>query len=148
MQKLLKTVPIFKKLNDSELDKLFEIAEPAGFEKEDVLITENEHSDTLYIIVEGYARVATVKDGEEEPVSLLRQGDSIGEVTFIDDAMPSASVIAQEKLKVLAFPHDRLKKFMEDEPVIASKILWALASTLCRKIRETTNSLSLARELI
>ncbi len=148
MQNLIKNVPIFNKLSDEELDSLFNIAEPIRIRKDEVIINENGDCRHLFVIIEGYVRVVSMREGGEQLLALLESGDSLGEFSFIDGEKPSASAIAQEDCKVLAFSHDELRAFLEKNPECARKIYLSLAETLCRKVRNTTLSLTLAKELL
>ncbi len=148
MLTLIRNVALFSRLSEEELELLFNIAEPVRIRKNEVIINENQPCDYLYIIIEGYVRVVCMKDGSEQLLTLLEKGDSLGEVSFIDCEMPSASAIAQEDCKVLAFSHKELYQFLIDNPQCAGKVYQSLAETLCRKVRKTTRSLTLAKDLL
>ena len=148
MQVLIRNVALFSKLNDEELDELFSIAEPMRIRKDEIIIAEDHECEYLYIIIEGYVRVVCRKEGGEQLLTLLEKGDSLGEISFIDREMPSASAIAQEDCKVLAFSHKELSRFLHYNQEVAGKVYLSLAETLCRKVRKTTRSLTLAKDLL
>ncbi len=143
---IVKEVALFRGLNAEQIKTLSEIASVRNFKKNEYLISETEKCENLFIIAKGYARVATHTKEGEEPFSLLQRGDFLGEVSLIDGRLPSASVIAQQDLKVIAIAHSDLKELMKRDNSIATAILWELAQILCLKVRKTTLSLSVARQ--
>ena len=143
---IVKEVSLFRGLNSEQIDMLSEIASEKSYRKNEFLINETEKCENLFIITKGYARVATHTKEGEEPFSLLQRGDFLGEVSLIDERLPSASVICQQNLKVIMIPHADLKSLMKKDSSIAASILWELAQILCQKIRKTTLSLSVARQ--
>ncbi len=146
MLDIIREVSIFKGLSETQLRLIEKIAVEKDYKKNDFIIKEQEKCEYLFIIVRGYARVVMHTSEGEEPFSLLQRGDFLGEVSLVDGRLPSASVIAQQNLKVLAISHDDLKFLMDNDNAIATKILWGLADILCLKVRKTTLSLSVARQ--
>jgi len=67
----------------------------AGGEVGNVIVGEGEDADAFYVLVSGTARVVKqAGTAEEGPLSLLRRGDSFGEMGLLDESTRVATVRA------------------------------------------------------
>ena len=137
---LLSKVSFLRELTPDELDRVLAIARVVRYGKDAVLFKEGDPGAALYIVVDGSVRVSKVVPGaRDEAVAFMERGGCFGEMALIDEFPRSADAIAQTDCRVLFFDKDVLLDLLQEDPVIARKILWAFCRTLSMRLRETTD---------
>jgi CRP-like cAMP-binding protein len=115
------------------------------------LIREGEKvgNDFVMLILSGDVRVESRAPGLAEPViiTVMREGDLIGEFGLINDTARSATCIAATELAVAVMTRTAMSKLLKDEPVVAAHFLLALTSRLANRLIETTGKLKLFVQL-
>jgi CRP/FNR family transcriptional regulator, cyclic AMP receptor protein len=145
MREFLKSTYLFSELDDHELDRVASRLKRGGFPAGDRIIQENEPADRCHMILSGTVRVSSSFSGKEDFFTILNPGDHFGEISLIDGMAPSATVVAEESAETLSISHDDLRSFLETDPRLASKLLMAMLKALCRRLRETDQSLAFTR---
>lgn len=102
------------------------------------IITEGQRSGSLFILLEGQLRVEDAKIGT---IATLGTGEIVGEMSYVDDAPPSASVIADGDGLVLELTHDSLDQRMETDPGFGMRFYRALSFFLADRLRGTVRRL-------
>ena len=109
----LRNVPLFSGMPPSELSHLAGIAEEYVYSAGETIITEGDHGDSLYLIVEGNVRVHR---GDTSLAELAPQ-DYFGEMSILDGEPRSASVTANTDCLLLCISqadfHDILSRHFE-----------------------------------
>ena len=88
---------LLNELNEEDVDWIFR----TGFERHvtanTVVVREGEPLAYLYIVLEGLfgVRVASIPDSE---IGRVGPGEIIGEISFLENILPSASVVAIEDI--------------------------------------------------
>ena len=109
----LKAFQLFQNLEADDLALLLERHLCSSIAEEQVLVQENDWGETLYLILEGMAKVRCFSpDGEEVVLSLLGPGDVFGEMTLLDEEPRSADVIALIPLRLAKFPGAVFRRLM------------------------------------
>lgn len=140
---LLKRVPIFSLLNDSELEKIRDLCVTQHYEKDRIILIEEESGNTLFIIQRGRVKVSRISDdGREVILSILHPGDFFGELSLIDGKARSASVTAIEDSEIFLLRRGDFLGLLQDYPKIAISLLKELAARI-RKSDTQIKSLSL-----
>ncbi len=140
---VLKKIPLFSTLKEEELEAISKVSVNRTFNKDQIILLENEDGDTLFIIIDGKVKVtAFSENGKEVILSILYENDFFGDMSLLDGKPRSASVVAIEDSHVRMIRRPEFKKLIEDHPGIALKLLEALASRL-RKADERIESLAL-----
>lgn len=152
IQEFLKTVPLFRELDDDELAQVLMAGLVRRHPEGTVILTESAPGGQLQVILEGQVRISKVIPGVgEEALTILQPGDFFGEVEFFDKAPASAHAIAHSDCEVLAVPHREVMALMGSRPALAAKFLWAFSRTLATRLRETNQRmaslLALTRDL-
>ena len=90
---MLKNIPLFSCLSESDLADIEKVAVKKTFPKNTILLSEGDSTDALYVICEGRVKV-TIDDneGKEIILSMLGTGEYFGEMALLDDEPRSASV--------------------------------------------------------
>lgn len=104
---------------------------------------EGERDGTLFIVVEGTARV--VKEdgsGGHQVLASLGPGHTLGEMALVDGSPRSATVVAADDLLLLALSRAGLDRLCEERPKLAVKVLRKLAVFLSQRLRQTSGALA------
>jgi CRP-like cAMP-binding protein len=104
------------------------------------LIREGEATDALYIVLEGSLAVSVDALGGDE-IAKLRQGEVVGEMSFVDSRPPSATVRASEDSVVWSIPRSQLTAKLLQDVGFASHFYHAIAVFLSDRLRETVSRL-------
>jgi CRP-like cAMP-binding protein len=124
----LSTVPLFANLNARQLKKVARTATEDHYEAGDVIVREGGQTETLFVIVEGTAKV--IRKGRT--VARRSAGEFFGEISMIDARPRVASVVADTPMRCLVLYHDGLRKLVIDDPQMA----WCLLTTLAGRVRD------------
>jgi CRP/FNR family transcriptional regulator, cyclic AMP receptor protein len=143
IQEFLKTVPLFRDLDDDELLQVLMVGlvrrHPAGAS----ILVEGQSGGELIVIHEGQVRISKVVPGVgEEALTILQPGDFFGELEFLDGSPSSAHAVAHTDCELLSIPHAEVKALMAQRPTLAAKFLWAFARRLSARLRETNQRLA------
>ena len=76
-------------------------------------------------------------------VATLEAGAHFGEMGLVDEAPRSATVRAASTTDLLRLSRDALWTLMRKEPELGTKFSWALAQSLCQRLRHTNESFAL-----
>jgi len=126
---ILKSVDLFAQVPDEELAEIAPFLEAIYLDPDEVIITEGEVGDELYIVVSGEVKV--VKGGTE--LTRLGERTVFGELAALDPEPRSASVIATMSTQVLALSNEHLLSLFEANVEISSGVI----ATLIRRLRDS-----------
>ncbi|HEX9973003.1 MAG TPA: Crp/Fnr family transcriptional regulator, partial [bacterium] len=113
------------------------------YEKDRIILIEEESGNTLFIIQRGRVKVSRISDdGREVILSILHLGDFFGELSLIDGKARSASVTAIEDSEIFLLRRGDFLGLLEDYPQISISLLKELAARI-RKSDTQIKSLSL-----
>ena len=137
---LLRSVPLFAELDETELSRIASVAVPRGFPEGTRVFHEGDHSDACYVVKSGTFRVTREHpDGRAITLATLEAGDIVGELAMLDGEVRSASV---ETLggdgELLALPAADMLSLLERNPEITVKI----AAALTRRLRAANERIS------
>jgi CRP-like cAMP-binding protein len=102
------------------------------FKKGDVLVQRNKKSNGVYLLLKGTARVQIPS---QATVRAIGPGEICGEMSFLEDAAASASVIAEEDVDVYHLDRPALENLFELFPHLASRFYHSLATNLSKRLR-------------
>src|ERR1700741_791830 len=92
---LLKTVSIFKDLDDEEIGQVADVCKEEKFNSGEYIFKEGEHGNRLYLIVEGEVRISRDVPGSgEEALAVLKPGALFGEMAVFDRSDRSTHAIS------------------------------------------------------
>lgn len=109
----LRRVPLLSSLNDQQIEALAAGSTRRNFPKGRTIVSEGEPSQSLYILLSGRAKVQrSDSEGKEVILAVLGSGDFFGEMSLIDDAPRSASVITLESCDFMSIAKDSFKAML------------------------------------
>ena len=134
---MLKNIPLFSCLTDSELTAIEKVAVKKTFPKNTILLSEGDSTDALYVICEGKVKV-TIDDneGKELILSILGTGEYFGEMSLLDDEPRSASVTTKETTQLLIISKNDFMGFFSSNPIALN-----LLKDLIKRLREANKKI-------
>jgi CRP-like cAMP-binding protein len=127
-----KKVPIFSFLSDDDIKKIVDMTGHNSYKKGDMLFSEGEKSDTLFIINEGGVKLSKLtKDGKEQIVHIFTSGDFFGELSlFSSNETYNFDVYAISDLKVCTLTKRDMDEILMNNPEISLKLLQVITKRL------------------
>lgn len=139
VQDRLRTAPLFAALDDDAASALRSSMVDQRLAKGDVLFSEGEPGEKLYILESGKIKLShTSGDGRESIIAVLGAGEMLGELSLFDPGPRTATAIAVTNTKVLSMSHEALLPWLVGRPDLAVALLAALA----RRLRRTNEALA------
>ncbi len=121
---VLKKLEFFSFFNEEELKAISEILTEVDFLAGKEVFDEGAEGHTLFIIKSGEVKI-TKKDpeGREQVLTLLKEGEIFGEMSFLDGRPHSASVVAVHSTRILKLEKVDFDAFLEIHPKAGYKIM-------------------------
>ncbi len=128
---ILSEVALFRDLHSEQLSKLAARLHQRTFPSGATVIIAEERGESVYVILEGTAKVyVTHTDGTEVILAILGPGEIVGEMSVADSLGRSASVLTLEDSTLLWMDHYAFLSSMEDMPTIARNLVGILSRRL------------------
>jgi len=138
-EELLAHTEFFADASPSVLTDLLQHATEVTVRRNDVLFTEGDSPDSLYVVLRGrIAMVNTSVDGRESVLALMDRGDLFGEMGMLDDRPRSATARALEPSALLRIPYAPVVTVLESSP----SLLWGVVRLLAGRIRNMDEALA------
>jgi CRP-like cAMP-binding protein len=140
---LLRQVSIFKGLDDDHIGKLSASLRPLDFQKDALIVSQDDTGEALYIIERGRVKVVLYgESGREMILTMFRPGDFFGEMSLLDGQPRSANVLCMEDARLLVLSRDDFLRHLREAPAVAANILAEMSRRL-RKADEIIGNLAL-----
>ena len=141
---LLESVPIFSDLSKSDLTKIAERMTHRKFNKNQMILLEDDFGQTFFVIAKGSVKITRLSDdGREVILAMLGEADFFGEMSLLDGDGRSANVVSLEASEVLTLARNEFLDILEQYPKISICLLEELTHRL-RKSDQQIESLSLS----
>lgn len=133
----LNAAQLFTAGGPAELAALSAAAFPRRLSRGQVLFTEGERSEHLYVVVRGRLKVLVRSShGDELLLAVVGPGESVGELSILDGRPRSATAEALDDVELLAVPAAIVREVLEASPALA--VAWA--QDLALTVRRLTGS--------
>ncbi|KXK32346.1 MAG: transcriptional regulator of Crp/Fnr family protein [Candidatus Brocadia sinica] len=134
----LKNVPLFSSFSDKQLDMLSKVGIIKSLRKDCTIVYQNGPGDSFYIVLSGRVKVTILNEnGKEIVLSILQAGDFFGELSLLDNAPRSASVIAVEDTSLFLLTRNRFCQLITDHTDIVKIIL----REICIRLRNANGKI-------
>ncbi|ALI24354.1 cAMP-binding protein [Mycolicibacterium fortuitum] len=139
MNEVLARAGIFQGVSPDAVAALVRQLEPVTFRRTEVVFSEGEPGDTLYIITAGKVKIGRKSvDGRDSLITLMGPSDMFGELAIFDPGPRTSTVTALTEVKAVMMSRSVLRSWIADRPEIAEQLLRVLA----RRLRRTNDNLS------
>ena len=124
-------VPIFENLDCNELEEIVEEIEHKTFDKGAMIFSEGSEANTLFFINEGKIKLYKYnKDGKEQILHILTNGDFFGELDLIKSSTYKFNAKAMDNAKICTLKKSEVKNIIMKKPEIAIKLLESVGERL------------------
>ncbi len=105
---------------------------PVGrtFGNHEIIVSEGEPGDSMYVIQTGKAEVVKKANGGERKLSTLKAGDFFGEMAIFEDEVRSATVRAVGETHVVEVDRKTVERRIRENPGLAVRMLKTMSSRL------------------
>lgn len=135
-----KAVVILGELSDRDIDWMVVNGSKKSIPTDTILINEGQPLDALYIVVDGTLKVYVAAVGNRE-IGIITSGEVLGEMSFVDGRLPSATVRAMEDSLVLSIPRQKLTEKLEQDVLFSLRFYRAITKFLSSRLRGTVTRL-------
>lgn len=129
----LKNVPIFSELNDDTLIKLSQLGTLKSYEKDSIILSEQDAGSALFVMVSGKVKVARVSNDDKNKeviLTLLNPSDFFGEMALLDGLARSATVTSIEDSQVFIIQRNDFLNLIQQHPEVSIALLQELTQRL------------------
>ena len=133
---ILRKILLFRKLSDSDLNKITSIGKFKKYRQDETIFSENASGNALYIVLSGIVKIFAQTGVKRKTLAYLKPGEFFGEMSVLDGRPRVAQVISETPTRCLALASWDLEAVIRQEPAVAISILRALAARL-RDVTET-----------
>ena len=137
MYEVIKTVQLFRNLNDFEIEKFMGITENLRLEAGAFIFKKGANADTVYVVVEGSVKI-TKPGSKDDVISIIKRGEYFGEMGLLDDSPRSTDAHVETDCKLLTVNRANLLALMEADHDFGYKFMHNMAKTLAVRLRTTT----------
>jgi CRP-like cAMP-binding protein len=138
---VLRSIPIFAKIEPAKLKLLAFTSERLEFMGGDELCHQGDLGDAAYIILDGQADVLVDTPDGALKVAEVGKNDIIGEIAILCDVPRTATVTANTDLATLKISKDNFFQLLGQFPQIGIEVMHELAS----RLHHTTQALTAAK---
>lgn len=119
-----KKVSLFATFSESELSEVLCLIERKQYHKGDVIFTEGDVCDRLLIINRGSFKVfSTSKEGKEQILYVLGDGEFLGDLNLLKKDTYSFSALALEETHLCTIKKDDFDQLIKNHPSLFARVL-------------------------
>lgn len=137
----MKEFNLFQHVTLDSIQSIANEAEYLELDENELLFTEGSVGSDIFLIISGAISILNSVPGGESPelkeLHVLREGEVLGELSYIDNAPRSAGAKAKEKSILLQIPAEALDSLCEEKPILGYRLMKNLATIITERIRTT-----------
>jgi signal transduction histidine kinase len=130
---ILRRVPLFAELSEEDLSWITGGSEPVELAAGELLASEGEPGDALFVIVSGELQVVKRSRTTDVPIAVLGPGEIVGEMAIFEAQPRMASVRAASSARVVRIPRDEILELLRTRPSATLSML----RTVMGRLRST-----------
>tara|TARA_B100001094_G_scaffold309847_1_gene343900 strand:- start:48 stop:575 length:528 start_codon:yes stop_codon:yes gene_type:complete len=137
---------MFRAMSDVELQAALDRMTLKKLDSGQALYEKDETGDSMVVVLDGILRVE-IDDpsGKPRAIATIQIGESVGEMSVIDPAPRSASVVAASDVVLLELSRDDLEDLRRHTPSVSSQIVSSIIVDLTKRLRKVNERIE--REL-
>ncbi|WP_432402719.1 Crp/Fnr family transcriptional regulator [Wukongibacter sp. M2B1] len=126
-------VTIFSNLSQHDLIEIISMTGHEGYKKGETIFFEGKEANTLYLINKGKIKLFKyTKDGREQILDILSEGDFFGELNLFKEGQYSFNAKAVTPTKLCTLTKENMREIILKRPEIAIKILEVVGDRLSK----------------
>lgn len=131
---VISSIPFFSSLTPEQVEQVEKLFRKKNYEKEQIVLYEEDTSNYMYLIYSGKVRVVKMNDeGKEQIITIHKKNDFFGEMSLLDNKTSPATIIAHED-SVIGLLH---KADFEEHLLRNDAIRKKIIELLCSRLRES-----------
>ena len=138
---LLET-PMFENLEPSEIMEIIHIVDIEQFQAGETIFSQGDTGDSWFVLYRGAVEVLKEGDTGEKKITELGPQACFGEISILDGSPRSATIRATEDSIVFRVTRDAFSALIDDDHLVAYKLIHQMAILLAERQRTTTSRLS------
>jgi CRP-like cAMP-binding protein len=142
---LLRQVPLFHGLGETDLQELLAISNPRQCRTGDTLIQEGEASGSLFIIARGQVEIR--KANRAGALARLGPGECVGEMSVVSDERPSVSVVCSGDCELIVITKADFHTLMGNSPAVSASLIRVIVARLRTANDNVREVNTIAREI-
>ena len=128
----LSSMDLFSGVQQELLEPIVEQSSVHSLQRGDMLFSEGDEANDLYIVLEGRVAIANRSfDGRESVVALMESGDLFGEMPLFRPDGRSADARVLENSSVVVIPYVPVKSLYQEHP----EMLWKIVDMLAERLK-------------
>jgi hypothetical protein len=131
----LRRVKILSEMSEQQIGRFAQFMEVVQAQQFREIVKKGETGDSMFLMLDGEARVRTFVGGKERVLATLRAGEFFGDMALFDQGPRAADVVANLNCTLLKITADSLSRLTTDAPDLATPFLVAICRTLTSRIR-------------
>ncbi|HEX5533897.1 MAG TPA: Crp/Fnr family transcriptional regulator [Actinomycetales bacterium] len=136
---VVRRAPLFAGLDDEAAASLLSRMERVDLSRGEVLFSEGDPGDRLYVITAGKVKLGRASgDGRENLLAVLGPGEMFGELSLFDPGPRTATATAVSDVQLVGLGNAELQTGLRSNPEVGKHLLQALA----QRLRRTNESLA------
>lgn len=140
---VLRRSPLFEMLSDAEIAVLAELSRPRRFAAGEVIFSEGDAGDALFVLERGEVDVvARAAGGVERALASLAPPAGFGEMSLVDREVRSATIRARTDCSALQLTAENFTAFRKRSRDGFTLFLVNVARVLSSRLRETNQKLA------
>jgi diguanylate cyclase (GGDEF)-like protein len=120
---------LFQSVNPDAIEEILPSCMIRRMKRQEILLTPGEPNNNLYQLLSGRLRVH-LDSPDDEPIGYIEEGETVGEMSIIDNEVTSAYVVADTDSRLLVMDHELVWSLMDISHVSAYNLLRLLTSRL------------------
>lgn len=139
----LQRIPVFEKLSETDFEVLGKLWKPRNLKKGEVLFRFGEVGTSMVVIEEGKVGISVPVENQEKEmeISVLHEGEFVGELALIDGLPRTANARALDDCRLQEMKRDDFVGFLLDRPTVAISMMSEMGKRL-RSTNELVQSLA------
>lgn len=145
----LKKVPIFKGLNESQVEKISQSLKSASYKEGEYITRENEEGDRLFILYKGRVKIAKCLtmlakaescDEFDKSLNILDGNNhpTFGELALIDGGLRSATATALTECHLLTLSRDSFERLIQSDPLMGYILMKNIAVNIADMLKKSS----------
>jgi signal transduction histidine kinase len=126
----LRQIPLFADLSEEDLERLYRMAETVSIPAGQLVLSEGDPGDSLYVVLEGELEVTKRQGSQDVLLALYDPGQFFGEMALLEQAPRSASVRTVQESRLLVISQAAFQSLLSCGPAAPLRILHTVTSRL------------------